>query len=193
MRCIPEGVGQAILSPFANAQQRALLAVLFHGEDAMRRRCATVASRLEIASSAMVLLEVACHADASLDDLDRLATARGVVLETVSARVRAWATTAATWVGHLWPAPVFRDYHGVLGAMRQNLAVAAVLRAECASRGDPRMAEWCELWIEQRLGLASRLEASLVSGVPGDPRVAPPYFPLPDPDPTEETVTSALN
>jgi len=38
-------------------------------QNALRRRCATVASRLELSASALVLLEVACHADAALEDL----------------------------------------------------------------------------------------------------------------------------
>jgi hypothetical protein len=145
-------------------QQRALLSVLFHGEDAVRRRCAIVAARLEIVTSAMVLLEVACHADAALDDLDTLAAARGVVLETVSARVWSWAAVAATWAGHLWPSPVFREYRVVLAAMRQNLPVAARLGRTCADCGDRRLADWCALWTEQRLGLAARLEATLAGG-----------------------------
>jgi hypothetical protein len=149
------------ISQAGKVEQRALLSVLFQGEDAVRRRCAMVASRLEIVASAMVLLEVACHADASLDDLDSLAAARGVVLETLAARVHSWAAVAATWVGHLWPASAFRDYRAVLGAMRHNLAVAAVLGRSCTACGDRRMADWCALWTEQRLGLALRLEATL--------------------------------
>jgi hypothetical protein len=149
------------ISQAGNIEQRALLSVLFQGEDAVRRRCAMVASRLEIVASAMVLLEVACHADASLDDLDTLATARGVVLETLAARVHSWAAVAAAWVGHLWPSSAFRDYRAVLDAMRQNLAVAAVLGRICTTCGDRRMADWCALWTEQRLGLAARLEATL--------------------------------
>ena len=145
-------------------QQRALLSVLFQGEDAVRRRCAMIASRLEIVSSAMVLLEVACHADASLDDLDSLAAARGVVLETLSTRVRSWAMVATSWVEHLWPASAFRDYRGVLYAMRQNLAVAARLGRTCSACGDRRMADWCALWTQQRVGLAARLEATLAEG-----------------------------
>jgi hypothetical protein len=149
------------ISQAENVEQRALLSVLFQGEDAVRRRCAMVASRLEIVASAMVLLEVACHADASLDDLDNLAAARGVVLETLAARVHSWAAVAATWAGHLWPASAFRDYRAVLDAMRHNLAVAAVLGRSCTACGDRRMADWCALWTEQRLGLAARLEATL--------------------------------
>jgi hypothetical protein len=166
MRCIssdPCGgeVAMMSISRAGKVEQRALLSVLFQGEDAVRRRCAMVASRLEIVASAMVLLEVACHADASLDDLDSLAAARGVVLETLAARVHSWAAVAGTWVGHLWPASAFRDYRAVLDAMRQNLAVAAVLGRTCTACGDRRMADWCALWTEQRLGLASRLEATL--------------------------------
>jgi hypothetical protein len=152
-------------------QQRALLFVLFQGEDAVRRRCAMVASRLEIVSSAMVLLEVACHADASLDDLDNLAAARGVVLETITMRVRSWAAIATTWVGHLWPASAFRDYRAVLDAMRHNLAVAALLGRTCAECGDRRMADWCALWTQQRVGLAARLEATLADGPDSATRV----------------------
>jgi len=156
------------ITGLAKVQQRTLLSVLFQGEDAVRRRCAMVASRLEIVASAMVLLEVACHADASLDDLDNLALARGVVLETIAARVRSWVALAATWVGHLWPSPVFRDYRAMLDALRQNLAVVALLRRTCTECGDRRMADWCALWTEQRLRLVARLEATLAEGTVSD-------------------------
>ena len=160
------------ITGLAKVEQRALLSVLFQGEDAVRRRCTMVASRLEIVTSAMVLLEVACHADASLDDLDNLALARGVVLETIAARVWSWVAVAATWVGHLWPSPVFRDYRAVLDAMRQNLAIVALLRTTCAECGDRRMADWCALWTAQRIRLAARLEATLAEGTLSDRRTS---------------------
>ena len=176
-----------MVSQFAKVKQCALLSVLFEAEDAMRRRCAVVASRLELVTSALVLLEVACHADASLDDLDTLADARGVVLETISARVRWWVSAVANWVGHLWPASVCREYRAVLDCMRHNLVVAASLRRTCVECGDRRMADWCELWSEQRLHLTTRLEETL-SESPSSAGVSvlPRHFAdaAPEPSPT---------
>jgi hypothetical protein len=139
------------------------VAHLFRAEDAIRRRCTLVASRLELAASALVLLEVACHADAALDDLDNLADARGIILETASSRVRAWVSVLFAWLGDLWPASATHGYWDLLEEMRRNLALAKSLRASCVASGDRRMADWCALWTEQRAELANRLSASLES------------------------------
>jgi hypothetical protein len=151
------------LTTLTKLQGPTQVAHLFRAEDAIRRRCALVASRLELAASALVLLEVACHADAALDDLDSLANARGIVLETASSRVRAWVAVLFGWIGDLWPASATRGYQELLGEMRRNLALASTLRASCVESGDRRMADWCALWTEQRAELAERLSASLAS------------------------------
>lgn len=137
------------------------LALLFDAEDSMRKRCAVVASRLELAPSALVLLEVACHADAALDDIDTLASARGVALDTAASRAQAWIGSVARWVTNLWPASALREYVALLVEMRRVLAIGGSLRAASAAAGDTRMADWCALWTEQRALLANRLEATL--------------------------------
>ena len=135
---------------------------LFRAEDALRRRCAIVGARLELAASALVLLEVVCHADAALDDLDRLAESRGVVVLTLSSRLRVLFGTVAGWLGDLWPVSATRVYEALLAEMQRSLALASSLRDDCAESGDDRMAAWCALWTEQRASLADRLAATLV-------------------------------
>lgn len=152
---------------------RTHLPVLFQAEGAMRRRCAVVAARLELVSSALVLLEVACHADAALEDLDGLADARGIVLETTSSRLRTWAGSVTGWVGDLWPAAAVSGYSAVLTEMRRNVALATALRRTCLATGDRRMAEWCAMWTEQRTRLAHRLAATLAEPAPGSQTPAP--------------------
>jgi hypothetical protein len=142
-------------------ERRAALVRLYDAEGALRRRCAIVAARLELAASALVLLEVACHADASLDDLDTLAEARGIVLLTPMSRVRAWAHAVVGWVVDLWPASAARVYGAVLAEMRANAAIASSLRRACLASSDARAADWCDLWAEQRAALATRLGAAL--------------------------------
>ena len=154
-------------------KKHAHLVLLFQAEDAMRRRCAIVASRLELVTSALVLLDVVCHANAALDDLDNLADARGIVLETASSRLRAWIAVLVHWVADLWPASAARGYRGLLVEMRRSLALGDSLRAVCVESGDGRMADWCALWSEQRVTLAERLAATLAA-VPGAPRVGDP-------------------
>jgi hypothetical protein len=135
---------------------------LYHAEGALRRRCAIVASRLELAASALVLLEVACHADAALDDLDALAEARGVVLVTLTSGLRAWFGAVAAWLSDLWPIAAERVYGAVLAEMQANAAIASSLQRACVASRDARAADWCDLWSEQRAALAARLGATLV-------------------------------
>jgi hypothetical protein len=140
-----------------------LLADLFRAEDSLRRRCAVVAARLEIAESALLLLEVACHADASLDDLDTLAEARGIALDTLSAKVHGWATSFTDWLSDLWPSAARLVYGEILLAMRRDIALAASLQRAAVGAGDRRVADWCTLWVEQRTGQADRLALALVT------------------------------
>jgi hypothetical protein len=148
------------------------LTVLFQAEDAMRRRCAAVAARLELASSALVLLEIVCHADAALDDLDGLAMARGIVLETMTSRLRTWLAAVVGWVGGLWPTAATHGYSAVLLEMRRNVAIGSAMRRSALSAGDKRMADWCAMWTEQRTRLAHRLAATLAEA-PAAERPAP--------------------
>jgi hypothetical protein len=142
-------------------RRQAQLVLLFHAEDAIRRRCARVAARLELTASALVLLEVACHADAALADLDDLAGARGIVLDTRTARVRAWVDAVFWWAIGLWPVSAARGYRVLLAGMQRNLALASMLRHACVESNDSRLADWCALWSQQRTTLAQRLAETL--------------------------------
>ncbi len=158
-----------VIPTLTKLKKHAHLVLLFQAEDAMRRRCAIVASRLELVKSALVLLDVVCHANDALDDLDNLADARGIVLETMSSRLRAWVAFLVHWVGDLWPTSASRGYRGLLVEMRRSLAIGDSLRAVCVESGDARMADWCALWTEQRVMLAERLAATLAD-TPRAPR-----------------------
>lgn len=138
------------------------LAVFFQAEDALRRRCAMVASRLELSASALVLLEVVCHADAALDDLVLLAEARGVVLDTLPIHLRVWAAGARQWAMDLWPSAATRGYRALLLDIRRHVPIATSLRRLSLESGDRRTADWCAIWTEQRESLADRLAVSLV-------------------------------
>lgn len=142
-------------------RQHVELAILFQSEDALRRRCAIVASRLELSASALVLLEVACHADAALEDLDGLAEARGVVLDTLPSLIRLWLAGVVNWAVDLWPASASHGYRALLADMRRDVFIAASLRRESLESGDRRAADWCALWTQQREGLANRLADTL--------------------------------
>jgi hypothetical protein len=137
------------------------LAVFFQAEDALRRRCAMVASRLELSASALVLLEVVCHADAALDDLALLAESQGLVLDTFPTHLRVWAAGAIQWATDLWPSSATRGYRALLVEMRRHVPMATSLRRASLESGDRRMADWCAIWTEQREGLADRLAVSL--------------------------------
>lgn len=154
----------------AKPRQHVELAVLFQAEDALRRRCAIVASRLELRASALVLLQVACHADAALEDLGNLAAARGVVLDTVPSQIRVWMAGLVNWAFDLWPSRASRGYCAVLAEMRRHVFIAASLRRESLESGDGRAADWCALWTEQRQGLADRLAATLANDQASDYR-----------------------
>ena len=145
----------------AKPRQHVELAVLFQAEDALRRRCAIVASRLELSASALVLLEVACHADAALEDLGTLAEARGIVLDTLPSLIRHWLVGFASWAVDLWPSSASRGYRALLAEMRRDVFLAASLHRECLESGDRRAADWCALWTAQRQGLVNRLATTL--------------------------------
>ncbi len=144
-------------------RQHIELAILFQAEDALRRRCAIVASRLELGASSMVLLAVACHADAALDDLDTLAAARGVVLDTPSTVIHNWLASLLHWTGDLLSPSTRRGYRALLAEMRRDMAIGVSLRRACLESGDRTTADWCALWTEQREGLADRLAATLAA------------------------------
>ena len=156
----PDG-GAVVSCRLTKLERRTALVRLYRAEGALRRRCAIIAARLELAASALVLLEVACHADASLDDLDAFAEARGIVLVTPMSRLRAWVHALVGWVADLWPASTARVYGGVLAEMHANAAIATSLHRACLASSDARAADWCDLWAEQRAALASRLGATL--------------------------------
>jgi hypothetical protein len=158
--------GAVVSCRLTKLERRTALVRLYQAEGALRRRCAIVAARLELAASAMVLLEVACHADASLDDLDTLADARGIVVLTLTSRVRSWFNAVVGWVVDLWPVSAARVYGAVLVEMQANAALASSLRRACLASSDVRAADWCDLWEEQRAALASRLGAALAEAPP---------------------------
>ncbi len=142
-------------------QRPTQLALLIAAEETTRRRCAVVASRLELAASALVLLEVVCHADAALDNLDNLASSRGVALATPASRLRAWLGSIAWWLADLWPASALRGYGALLAEMQRTLTMGHALGEASAAAGDRRMADWCALWSGQRAVLVERLAATL--------------------------------
>ena len=147
----------------AKAGQPIELAILFHAEHVLRRRCAVVASRLELGASSIVLLEVVCHADATLDDLDTLAAARGVVLDTPSSAIHDWLAALLHWTADLWSSSARPGYRNLLAEMRRDVAIGVSLRRVCQESGDRTTADWCALWTEQREGLANRLAAALAA------------------------------
>jgi hypothetical protein len=145
----------------------ALLARLYEAEAAMRSRSARIGARLEIATSAMVLLQVASHADAALDDLSSFADAMNVALNTWWGWLRVAAQATVAWVVDLFSVQsVAAGYQCVVRAARRDVEIAAALRAAALSSGDARMAKWCALWIEQRTALADGLAASLDTAEP---------------------------
>jgi hypothetical protein len=140
----------------------ALLARMYEAEVATRSRSARIGARLEIATSAMVLLQLASHADAALEDLSSLADASNVPVSTGWAWLRAWARASFEWLAELFSVrSVAAGYRCVVTAVRRDIELASALRAAATAAGDTRMARWCALWIEQRSGLADGLAASL--------------------------------
>ncbi len=145
----------------------ALLARLYEAEAAMRSRSARIGARLEIATSAMVLLQLASHADAALDDLSSFAEAKSVVLHTGWAWLRFWARATRGWLVDLFSIQSVSDgYRCVVLAARRDIELASGLRAAALAGGDARMARWCALWIDQRTRLADDLAATLDAAAP---------------------------
>jgi hypothetical protein len=140
----------------------ALLSRLYEAEAAMRSRSARIGARLEIATSAMVLLQLASHADAALEDLSSLADASDVPVSTGWGWLRVWARASFEWLADLFSVRgVAAGYRCVETTARRDIELASALRAAATAAGDTRMARWCALWIEQRSGLADGLAASL--------------------------------
>jgi hypothetical protein len=140
----------------------ALLARLHEAEGVMRSRSARIGARLELAASAMLLLQLASHADAALEDLTSFAEVTGVSLFRGWGWIRVWVRAAFDWIAELLSIGTVTDrYRMVVAAARRDIELASALRSASLAAGDVRTATWCALWIEQRSSLADGLEASL--------------------------------
>jgi hypothetical protein len=139
-----------------------LLARLHEAEGVIRSRSARIGARLELAASAMVLLQLASHADAALDDLSTFAEAAGVSLFGGWGWLRAWVRASVDWIAELFSIGTVADrYRGIVVAARREIEMASALRSAALAAGDLRTATWCALWIDQRSRLADGVEASL--------------------------------
>lgn len=149
------------------ADPAALLARLYEAEATMRSRCARIGARLEIATSAMLLLQLASHADAALDDLSSFADTMNVAANTGWGWLRLWARASLEWLIDLFRVQSAADgYRSVVTGARRDIELGSELRSQALSAGDARLAKWCALWIDQRSRLADGLAASLDAAAP---------------------------
>lgn len=133
-----------------------LLATLAAHEEDARRHCTTVARRLELGRAAVLLLEIACHADAALSDLPELAASREVPAGGAAQAITRWAHALCDWISDAVHEPR-SAYRATLAAMLRGVRIAERLAAEASARGDDVLAEWCEAWVSQRAPLLARL------------------------------------
>lgn len=151
------------MQPHVRADAQAALVVrLYEAEASMRGRSARIGARLEVAASAMLLLQLASHADAALDDLTSFAEAAEVPAQTRWGWMRVWARGFVEWLADLlWIGAVSDGYRAIVAIARRDIELASSLRAASLASGDGRVAAWCALWIEQRSRLAEALAATL--------------------------------
>jgi hypothetical protein len=143
---------------------RVLLSRLARAERATYGRATLLASRFELASSGVILLQLVCDTRARLDELEAFAEQREFELLGLGPRMSAWAGAVVDWLAGMWPGPAIAVYGSLASATLRHVAIAAQLRLAALRERDHRLADWCALWMAQRVRLADRLTLSLSVG-----------------------------
>ncbi len=143
---------------------RVLLSRLATAERATYRRATLLASRFELASSGVILLQLVCDTRARLDELEAFAEQRDFELLGLGPRASAWAGAVVGWLAGMWQRPAVVVYGSLASATLRHVALAAKLRLAALRERDHVLADWCALWMAQRVRLADRLTLSLRVG-----------------------------
>jgi hypothetical protein len=143
---------------------RVLLSRLARAERATHRRSTLLASRFELASSGVILLQLVCDTGAALDELDGFSEQRDFDLLGMGSRVGAWAAAVVEWLTDLWPRSAVDVYGSIASTTLGYVGIAAQLRLAALRERDYPLADWCALWMAQRVRVADRLTVSLGVG-----------------------------
>jgi hypothetical protein len=138
------------------------LPALYQAEQAALSHCTMVAQRLELGRCSVSLLEVACHADAALEDLPMLAERRNISLTRVGLAIGRLGTSLRTFMVDV-VLDTLGNYRTTLEDMRRGLDVAGRLKVAADSAGDDVLAGWCALYVAQRGPMIDRITRELAA------------------------------
>lgn len=138
----------------------ALLTELFQTERSAYRHPIREAERLGDVPPTIALRAVAAHANEALDELPKLAKARGVRLTTVGEIAGEMFSAIRQAVVDRF-ADRERSYRGTLLGMRHGIDLVRLLRAAADEEQDHEIVAWCDRWLPVRERLVHGVEAEL--------------------------------
>lgn len=137
-----------------------LVTELFQTERSAYRHPIREATRLGDVPPAIALRAVAAHANEVLDELPRLARARGIAVAGVGAMIGETFSD----VRHFFADRLVdreRSYRGTLLGMRHGIDLVRLLRAAAEDEADAELVTWCERWLRVRERLVAGVEREL--------------------------------
>jgi hypothetical protein len=137
-----------------------LMTELFQTERSAYRHPIREAKRLGDVPPAIALRAVAAHANEVLDELPKLARARGLAVAGVGTIVGETFSD----VRHFFADRLIdreRSYRGTLLGMRHGIDLVRLIGAAAEDEGDTELASWCERWLAIREKLVIGVEREL--------------------------------
>jgi hypothetical protein len=140
----PEPKGREVLSN--------LFRELFQTEQSAVSHPKVEAERLGDVPPARAMLAVSAHAEAALTEIRSLAKERGMVAVEGGKAVGSAFSVLRDSVGDLLLSHE-KSYRGTILGMRHGIDLMELIQYLAAEQGDPALAAWCGLWLEQRRAL----------------------------------------
>jgi hypothetical protein len=137
-----------------------LMTELFQTERSAYRHPIREAKRLGDVPPAIALRAVAAHANEVLDELPKMARARGVKAAGVGTIIGETFSD----VRHFFADRLIdreRSYRGTLLGMRHGIDLVRLLRAAAEDEADAELVSWCDRWLDVRERLVAGVEGEL--------------------------------
>jgi hypothetical protein len=125
---------------------------LFQTEQSAVSHPRVEAERLGDIPPARAMLAVAAHAESVLPEIKELAKDRGMVAVEGGKSVGSAFSVLRDSVGDLLLSHE-KSYRGTILGMRHGIDLVELIQYMAAEQGDPVLAAWCALWLEQRRAL----------------------------------------
>lgn len=133
---------------------------LFQTERSAYRHPIREAKRLGDVPPAIALRAVAAHANGVLDELPKLARARGMEIAKVGTIIGETFSDVRHFFGDRF-IDRERSYRGTLLGMRHGIDLVRLIHAAAEDEADAELAAWCERWTSTRERLVAGVEREI--------------------------------